>query len=316
MLGMLGGRTALLDGTNTEGRAGKYPPSAGTDPGGGRPVQGRAGREQVDHGGGQVDGGDAAVAQGGPRVRVRHRGARTLVGDQVDHAVGAAGAVVNPAQLGYPPGDRIVEREPAPVPKPKVAGEVYVLPKHLDRERRWIGHPRDRYLDKAIGRTGAPYSANLTAAGLTDVRVVPVRNEFFGGNIAVTGLLTGPDLARVLADEPDEVQSNYRGTDYIGKLGLEQSYERELHGITGFEQVEIDAAYAGYLDRQTADAEALRRDEALRRTTAHRPDLIERCDPKVFDKKDREMLSILGWMPDPAGEPYGRFWRRPEGMEQ
>jgi tRNA uridine 5-carboxymethylaminomethyl modification enzyme len=30
------------------------------------------------------------------------------------------------------------------------------------------------------------------------------------------------------------------------------------------EQVEIDAAYAGYLDRQTADAEALRRDEALR----------------------------------------------------
>jgi tRNA uridine 5-carboxymethylaminomethyl modification enzyme len=30
------------------------------------------------------------------------------------------------------------------------------------------------------------------------------------------------------------------------------------------EQVEIDAAYAGYLDRQTADAEALSRDEALR----------------------------------------------------
>jgi tRNA uridine 5-carboxymethylaminomethyl modification enzyme len=29
------------------------------------------------------------------------------------------------------------------------------------------------------------------------------------------------------------------------------------------EQVEIDAGYAGYLDRQTADAEALRREEAL-----------------------------------------------------
>lgn len=30
------------------------------------------------------------------------------------------------------------------------------------------------------------------------------------------------------------------------------------------EQVEIDAAYSGYLDRQAADAEAFRRDESLR----------------------------------------------------
>lgn len=34
------------------------------------------------------------------------------------------------------------------------------------------------------------------------VRLVPVRNTFFGGNIAVTGLMTGADLARVLRDEP------------------------------------------------------------------------------------------------------------------
>ena len=37
------------------------------------------------------------------------------------------------------------------------------------------------------------------------------------------------------------VDANYRGTDYIGKTGLEASYEHELHGTTGFEQVEIDA---------------------------------------------------------------------------
>jgi penicillin-binding protein 2 len=35
--------------------------------------------------------------------------------------------------------------------------------------------------------------------------------------------------------------SNYRGSDHIGKLGIEQSYEKQLHGITGFEQVETDA---------------------------------------------------------------------------
>lgn len=39
----------------------------------------------------------------------------------------------------------------------------------------------------------------------------------------------------------EETRGNYRGTDYIGKLGLEQSYERELHGITGFEEVETSA---------------------------------------------------------------------------
>ena len=36
--------------------------------------------------------------------------------------------------------------------------------------------------------------------------------------------------------------ANYRGTDYIGKLGVEQSYESELHGSTGFEEVEMSAS--------------------------------------------------------------------------
>ncbi len=35
--------------------------------------------------------------------------------------------------------------------------------------------------------------------------------------------------------------ANYRGSDHLGKIGLEESYEDELHGKTGFEQVEIDA---------------------------------------------------------------------------
>ncbi|GAB7129289.1 penicillin-binding protein 2 [Silvimonas sp. JCM 19000] len=35
--------------------------------------------------------------------------------------------------------------------------------------------------------------------------------------------------------------ANYRGTDHIGKVGIEESYEQYLHGTTGFEEVEIDA---------------------------------------------------------------------------
>jgi NifB/MoaA-like Fe-S oxidoreductase len=38
--------------------------------------------------------------------------------------------------------------------------------------------------------------------GRDDVRVVTVDNQFFGGNIGVTGLLVGADIARVLRDEP------------------------------------------------------------------------------------------------------------------
>jgi penicillin-binding protein 2 len=46
---------------------------------------------------------------------------------------------------------------------------------------------------------------------------------------------------QAMEDWPDEEQANYKGTEYIGKLGLEQKYERELHGTTGFEEVETSA---------------------------------------------------------------------------
>ncbi|MGJ7530198.1 penicillin-binding protein 2 [Variovorax sp. GB1P17] len=42
-------------------------------------------------------------------------------------------------------------------------------------------------------------------------------------------------------DWEEEERANYRGTDYIGKLGIEQSYEKALHGQTGVEQMETSA---------------------------------------------------------------------------
>ncbi|UMR32627.1 penicillin-binding protein 2 [Massilia sp. MB5] len=41
--------------------------------------------------------------------------------------------------------------------------------------------------------------------------------------------------------EASDDASNYNGTDYIGKEGLEKSYERYLHGVTGYEEVEVSA---------------------------------------------------------------------------
>jgi penicillin-binding protein 2 len=41
--------------------------------------------------------------------------------------------------------------------------------------------------------------------------------------------------------EAGEDAANYNGTDHIGKEGLEKSYERQLHGQTGYEEVERSA---------------------------------------------------------------------------
>jgi len=56
--------------------------------------------------------------------------------------------------------------------------------------------------------------------------------------VGYIGRVNDRDLARI--DEWDET-ANYKGSDYIGKVGIELSYERELHGTTGVEEVEVDA---------------------------------------------------------------------------
>ncbi len=52
------------------------------------------------------------------------------------------------------------------------------------------------------------------------------------------GRVNDRDLEKI---EEREQDANYRGTDHFGKTGLEQRYEFDLHGETGFEQVEVDA---------------------------------------------------------------------------
>src|SRR5256714_395804 len=56
--------------------------------------------------------------------------------------------------------------------------------------------------------------------------------------IGYIGRINDKDVERI-EDWGDT--ANYKGSDYIGKVGLELSYERELHGTTGWEEVEVDA---------------------------------------------------------------------------
>jgi penicillin-binding protein 2 len=56
--------------------------------------------------------------------------------------------------------------------------------------------------------------------------------------IGYIGRINDADVKRI---EAAGLATNYKGTDHIGKLGVEGAYENELHGITGSERVEVDA---------------------------------------------------------------------------
>jgi len=67
-------------------------------------------------------------------------------------------------------------------------------------------------------------------------------NELASHLVGYIGRINDRDVERI---EDEGLTANYKGTDHIGKTGLEQSYESELHGITGYEQVEVDSGGRG-----------------------------------------------------------------------
>ncbi|MGI9022415.1 MAG: DUF512 domain-containing protein [Acidimicrobiales bacterium] len=86
------------------------------------------------------------------------------------------------------------------------SGEGYRAPRNGDAAvvDPAPGEHDDRPVTILTGEYGARVLAPLVAGvGRPDVQVLPVANGFFGGNIAVTGLLVGADLAPVLAAQPE-----------------------------------------------------------------------------------------------------------------
>jgi putative radical SAM enzyme (TIGR03279 family) len=84
----------------------------------------------------------------------------------------------------------------------------------------------------------APYGARVLQPLVdrlerADVRIVTVDNRYFGGNVAVSGLMVGADLARVLADQPpghryllpDVCLTQGRFLDGTGPAGLPHPVE-------------------------------------------------------------------------------------------
>ena len=111
--------------------------------------------------------------------------------------------------------------------------------KLLEDGKRFESLPiRTRLSDEEIAR----FAANRYRFPGVDVKARLFRQypqaELFSHVVGHIGRINQREVEQL---EANDLISNYRGTDYIGKTGLEQSYERFLHGTTGVEQVEVDS---------------------------------------------------------------------------
>ena len=127
---------------------------------------------------------------------------------------------------------------------------IDIQPRDRSRFRKLLAETRNaeslpirtRLSDEEV----AKFAANRYRFDGVDIKARLFRQYPYGDTashlIGYMGRIDQADQARL---EDEGVDANYRGTDFIGKAGIEASYQSELHGTTGFEQVEIDAAGRG-----------------------------------------------------------------------
>lgn len=113
----------------------------------------------------------------------------------------------------------------------------------LDESRRLATVPiRTRLSDEEIAR----FAANRWRFPGVEINARPFRRYPNGALAAhVVGYIGRINQRDVERLEREGLRANYRGSDHIGKTGLELFYERELHGITGVEKIEVDSSGRG-----------------------------------------------------------------------
>jgi penicillin-binding protein 2 len=133
----------------------------------------------------------------------------------------------------------------------ELAELVDIQPRDRTRFRKLLQETRNAeslpIRNRLSDEEAAKFAANrYRFDGLVEIKGRLFRQYPFGdvGShvLGYMGRVTTADQAKF---EEDGNSANYRGTDFVGKAGVEATYEPELHGTTGFEQVEIDAAGRG-----------------------------------------------------------------------
>lgn len=113
------------------------------------------------------------------------------------------------------------------------------LKRLMDESKSFESLPiRTRLTDEEV----AKFSAQRYRFPGVDIKARLFRSYPFGDLAShVIGYIGRINTAEKERLEDSDDEANYRGTDYIGKVGIEQSFERQLHGLTGVEQVETSA---------------------------------------------------------------------------
>ena len=111
--------------------------------------------------------------------------------------------------------------------------------KQLDESKNFESVPiRNRLSQDEMAR----FAAQQYRFPGVEIRARLFRNYPFGELashvIGYIGRINATEKARI---EDSDDAGNYRGTEHIGKLGVEQSYESQLHGITGAQEMETSA---------------------------------------------------------------------------
>jgi penicillin-binding protein 2 len=97
---------------------------------------------------------------------------------------------------------------------------------------------RTRLSDEEV----AKFSAQRYRFPGVDIKARLFRNYPYGELAShVIGYIGRINTAEKEKLDESEDEANYRGTEYIGKLGIEQSFESQLHGITGVDSMETSA---------------------------------------------------------------------------
>ena len=132
----------------------------------------------------------------------------------------------------------------------EVAQVVEITPRDRARFRKLLEDSRSAeslpIRSRLTDEEAARFAASRFRFEGVEIRARLFRHYPFGElashTLGYMGRINQQDQARL---EEEGVDANYRGTELIGKSGIEASYQHELHGTTGFEQVEIDAAGRG-----------------------------------------------------------------------
>ncbi len=111
--------------------------------------------------------------------------------------------------------------------------------KLLEESKRFESLPiRTRLSDEEISRFAAHrYRFPGVEAKARLFRQYP-QGDMFSHVVGHIGRINQKEVDQLVTEDR---LANYRGSDYIGKTGLEQSYEKFLHGTTGVEEVEVDS---------------------------------------------------------------------------